>query len=143
MDKKEIIDFINANLACNLATIEGNKPHVRGMMIYKADEKGILFHTWKMKDLHQQLIKNPYIELAFFNPKQMVQVRVSGEAELIEDMDLKKQVVNTPGREYLKQWIEEKKLFGYDGLSVFRVKNCKATVWTMSTNFEEKKYITL
>ena len=45
MRKEEIIKFINENLVCTLATAESNQPHLRGMMAYKADKSGIIFHT--------------------------------------------------------------------------------------------------
>jgi len=45
MNKSEILGFLNANPLCHLATVEGNKPHVRGMMLYRADENGLIFHT--------------------------------------------------------------------------------------------------
>ena len=57
MTKEEIYAFISANPASHVATVEGNKPHVRGILLYRADENGIVFHTGKMKDLHKQLIE--------------------------------------------------------------------------------------
>ena len=92
MNRSELLAFLNANPVFHLATVEGNKPHVRGMYLYQADENGILFHTGKMKDLHKQLIVNPNVEMSFNNGKfeNLIQVRVSGTAELIEDMDLKR-----------------------------------------------------
>ena len=34
MNKNEIFEFLNANPIFHLATVEGNKPRVRAMMIY-------------------------------------------------------------------------------------------------------------
>jgi len=42
MTKKDIIRFVNAHPICCLATVEGDRPHVRAICMYKADEKGIL-----------------------------------------------------------------------------------------------------
>lgn len=47
MTKTEIIDLINKNPASHLATVDGTRPRVRGMLIYRADEQGIIFH-WTM-----------------------------------------------------------------------------------------------
>jgi len=140
MNKSEMLGFLNTNPLCHLATVEGNKPHVRGMMLYRADENGLIFHTGKMKDLHRQLTTNPHVELSFNNGKfeDLIQVRVSGIVELIEDLELKKEIVQK--REFLKPWIEKT---GYDPMAVYRVKKCVATVWTMATNFALKKFVEL
>lgn len=138
MNKDEILSLINNNPACHLATVEGEKPHVRGMLIYRADENGLIFHTGCMKDLLKQLTVNPLVELCFNNFQDFIQIRVSGKVELVEDMELKKEIVGK--RDFLKPWIEA---MGYEMLTVFAVKNCVATVWTMEANFAPKTYIKL
>jgi uncharacterized pyridoxamine 5'-phosphate oxidase family protein len=55
MDKKEILEFLNANRTSHLATVEGGAPRIRAIGIIKADDDGILFQTWKSKDLGKQL----------------------------------------------------------------------------------------
>lgn len=136
MDRNEIIGFLNANPVFHLATVEGSKPHVRGMYLYRADEEGILFHTGKTKDLHQQLTANPNVEMSFNNGKlaNLIQVRVSGTAELIEDRDLKKEIVQK--RPFLKPWVERD---GYESLAVYLVRKGMAVVWTMNDNFAQKE----
>lgn len=67
MDKNEILEFIRNCRSCDLATVEGDQPRVRGMLPYRIDEKGILFHTGKFKDVHKQLTKNPKVECCFFD----------------------------------------------------------------------------
>lgn len=138
MNKAEILDFLNSNPVCHLATIDGDQPRVRGMLMYRADENGILFHTGSFKDLYKQMQQNPNVELCFSSADSSKQVRVSGKAEFIEDHSLKEEIVNK--RSFLKPWVEEQ---GYDMLKVLRVTNCTATVWTMETNFEPKKYVQL
>ncbi len=140
MNKSEILAFMNSYPLCHLATIEGNMPRVRGMMLYQADENGILFHTGKMKDLHKQLSANPLVELCFNNGKfeALIQVRVSGVAELVEDLELKKEIVQK--REFLKPWVEKG---GYEPLAVYRIQHGKAVVWTMAANFAPKAVIEL
>src|SRR4030065_1697266 len=102
MNKNEVFEFLDTNPVFHLATIEGNKPRVRGLLLYKADENGIIFHTGKMKDLHKQLTKNPHVEMCFNNGnfENLIQIRVSGTVELIEDLELKKEIVQK--REFLK-----------------------------------------
>lgn len=138
MTKTEIIEFINKNPAAHLATVDGGKPHVRGMLIYRADEQGILFHTGTSKDLYKQLMKNPDVELCFNSYKENIQVRVSGQAEEVKDSALKKEIVEA--RPFLKPWLEQ---YGEDLLAVFRVTKATAVIWTMATNFAPKTPITL
>jgi pyridoxamine 5'-phosphate oxidase len=138
MTKTEIIQFLNANPACHLATADGNQPRVRGMLIYRADEQGILLHTGTTKDLCKQMLANPRVELCFNNMKDGVQVRVTGKAELVEDQKLKEEIV--ANRPFMKPWIEQR---GYKFLAVFRVKDAAATVWTMATNLELRVAIQL
>lgn len=137
MTKTEILDFIKANPRSFMATVEGNKPHVRGMGIYKADEDGIIIQTWTLKDIHKQVVNNPEVELCFNNFESGIQVRVSGKAEIIDDLELKKKVVED--RAFMKPTVEEK---GYDAVALYRVKG-KATVWTREKNFDPKEYIEL
>ncbi len=140
MNKNEIFAILNTNPAFHLATVEGNKPHVRGLLLYKADENGIIFHTGKMKDLHKQLTENPHIEMCFNNGNfgNLIQIRVSGTVELIEDLELKKEIVQK--REFLKPWVDQ---MGYEFLAVYRMKKGVAMVWTMTTNFAPKEFIEL
>lgn len=140
MNKAEIIAFLNANPVFHLATLDGEKPRVRGMLLYRADEKGILFHTGKMRDLYKQLAKNPHVELAFNNgsDENLIQVRISGTVDLVEDLELKKEIVRN--RDFLKPFVKQA---GYDPLAVYRIKNGVASIWTMKTNLEPKKFVEL
>ncbi len=140
MTKQEIYEILNGNPVFFLASAEGDQPRVRGLFLYRADSDGIVFHTGTMKDLCRQLMANPKTELCFFDPKRGVQVRVTGRAELVEDLRLKKEIVNHPTRKFLKAWTDE---MGMDILAVFRVKDGVATTWTMDTNFEPKNQIRL
>ena len=138
MTKQEIIEFINKNPTFSLATTEGNQPHVRTMMIYRADENGLIFATTTLKALFQQLQANPIVELCFYNQQEFSQVRIEGSVEILDDMELKKQIVED--LPFLKPLIESK---GYDVLICYRIKDAKAIFWTMEKNFEPKQYIQL
>lgn len=138
MDKTEIFKLINANPMCHLATAEGDTPHVRGMMMYNADESGIVFHTGKAKDLSRQLIANPKVEFCFFDQASGTQIRVSGKVEAVDDTKFKQEIVKN--REFLKPIVDQ---LGFDVLSVYRVKNLRATVWSFETNLAPKTYINL
>lgn len=137
MDKTEIFEFMNANPMFHLATMDGSKPRVRGLRLYRADENGIVFHTGKMKDLHKQLMENPQVEMCFINPdpQNLMQIRVSGVVELVEDIELKKEIVEK--RDFLKPWIEQG---GYDPLAVYRMKTGMGTIWRMSSSMAPKEH---
>ncbi len=140
MNKNEIFEFLNVNPVFHLATIDGDRPRVRGMLLYRADENGIVFHTGKMRDLHKQLTENPKVEMSFNNgsDEDLVQIRVSGAVELVEDMGLKKEIVRE--REFLKPLVEK---MGYDFLAVYRLKNGTASIWTMKKNLAPKELVKL
>jgi uncharacterized pyridoxamine 5'-phosphate oxidase family protein len=138
MNKAEVLAFLNDNHDCHLATVEGNKPHVRAMGMYRADENGIIIQTSRVKDLYKQLSANPNVELCFYNPKDSIQIRVSGTVELVEDMELKKEILAQ--RHFLKPLVDKE---GYEVLAIYWLKKGRATVWTFATNLAPKTYIEL
>jgi len=121
-----------------LATLEGNRPHVRGILLYRADDEGIIIHPGKMKDLYKQLCDNSEAEFCFNDFQSNIQIRVSGQLELEDNQELKEEIVGQ--RDFLKPWVEQ---FGYEFLAIFRMTKGKACVWTMETNFAPKEYIEL
>ncbi|HEY94463.1 MAG TPA: pyridoxamine 5'-phosphate oxidase family protein [Dehalococcoidia bacterium] len=137
MTKEEILELIKANPTAYMATVEGNQPRVRAMGIPKADENGIIIQTWTIKDIHQQVVNNPQIELCFNDMKAGIQVRVSGKAEIIDDIEAKEKMVEE--RPFMKPTVEK---HGIDVVALYRLKG-KATIWTRDKNFEPKEYIDL
>ncbi|MHC4154872.1 MAG: pyridoxamine 5'-phosphate oxidase family protein [Planctomycetota bacterium] len=138
MTREEVFKFIKENPVFSLASAEDNKPHVRIMMLYRADENGVIFNTGENKDVHRQLTANPQVEMCFYNAEQGRQVRISGTVEVLEDLELKKRVV--ADYPFLKEWVDRE---GYEVLIVYRLSKGKATTWTMETNFQPKEYVQL
>ena len=138
MTRKEVLEFVAKNPVCSLATIDGHQPRVRMIMLYRADENGIIFVTGKYKDVYNQLQENPAMEMCFFNQEAGRQLRIEATVEMLDDLELKKQVLEK--FTFLKPWIEKQ---GFDIMICYRLKNAKATTWTMETNFEPKTYIQL
>jgi uncharacterized pyridoxamine 5'-phosphate oxidase family protein len=136
--KTEIYKLLNENPVFHLATIEGNKPKVRGMLLFRADEAGIVFHTAQNKDVYTQITQNPAAELCF--QANTTQIRVSGTLEESDDEALREEIFNHPTRAFLQIW-KEKGIAPL--LKIFILKNGKATEWTMETNFNEKEFIDL
>lgn len=138
MQKEQLFQLMNENPAFHLATMDGDQPRVRGMLLYRADEDGIIFHTASTKDVYKQIQANPKVELCFQG--QGIQVRVSGTLERIDDENLRNEIYQHPTRKFLQAWKEQ----GVDSiLEIFRLKNGTAVTWTMDTNFEEKKPVQL
>jgi len=136
--KTDILRLLNENPVFHLATIEGNKPKVRGMLLFRADEAGIIFHTAESKDVYTQIKQNPAAELCF--QANGTQIRVSGTLEESDDEALREEIFNHPTRKFLQAWKENGIAFL---LKIFVLKNGEATEWTMETNFNEKEYIDL
>lgn len=140
MTQQEVFEFINKNMACNLATCVDNKPYARWMWMYRADEKGIIFHTGTVKDVCKQLLANPNVELCFYNqdPQNMIQIRVSGVAIPENDIKLKEEIISN--RPFLKPIVAK---YGVEIIGVFRVQKMAATIWSMAKNLEPKEVINI
>ena len=138
MDKQQIYKFMRDNPTAAIATADENRPFVRIIMLYRADEAGIIFCTGEDKDFNRQLRRNPVIEICVTDIKKEKQLRVSGTIEELEDIELKEQVVRD--WPFLKEWVDRE---GIDALVVYNLKGGRATVWTMETNFSPKTYIEL
>jgi uncharacterized pyridoxamine 5'-phosphate oxidase family protein len=144
MNKTEILNILNANPVFYLATCEGAQPRVRGMLMYKADERGIIFHTSSLKDLYKQIKANPAAELCFSEPKTGAQVRVSGVLEESNDAALKEEILQSPSREFLRKMKDAQGTDNFDKTyAVFILKNAKAVVWDYESNFKPKTEISL
>ncbi|MFL0196317.1 pyridoxamine 5'-phosphate oxidase family protein [Clostridium sp. WILCCON 0269] len=142
MIKEEIFELMRKNPVFFLATAEDNQPRVRGMLLYKVDENGIIFHTGIMKDVYRQVMKNPRVELCFNG--NGTQVRISGELEVVDDDNLKDEISEHPTRKFLKPWKESGELKNfYKTFVVFRLKHGIATTWTIEKNFGPKELIQL
>lgn len=138
MMKEEMFQLMNANPVFHLATMDGDQPRVRGMLLFRADEDGIIFHTASTKDVFTQISNNPKAELCFQG--QGSQIRVAGTLELVKDEKLKEEIYSHPSRAFLQAWKEN----GIDGLlQIFILKNGTAVEWTMATNFEPKDPVQL
>jgi uncharacterized pyridoxamine 5'-phosphate oxidase family protein len=134
--------FANQNPACWVATCVDGQPHVRGMLMWFADETGFYFHTGTMKPLADQLAQNPRVEVAYYNPGKGPgegrMMRVSGRIERVLDPALEARLVKE--RAWLTHMVEAQA----DGtLYLFRIVHGEIHDWTMATNLHEKEQIPL
>ncbi len=144
MQKEQIYNIMNQNPAFFLATIDGEVPRVRGMLLYRADEQGIVFHTGTMKKLYGQILANPNVELCFVDQKSGAQVRVSGRIDIVDERALKEEITAHPSRQFLRTWKDGGEMEDfYDSFVVMRLKAGKAIVWTMAENFASAQEILL
>lgn len=143
MNKSDIVKIINGNPRFFLGTIENGFPKVRGMLAYEISEKGILFHTSKLKDIYKQLLNNSNCELCFIC-ENGTQIRLMGNAEEVNNSKLMTEIFNHPSREFLREWKDEGSISNLDEeIAIFNFHYDKALVWNMDTNFESKRYINM
>ena len=138
MNRSDVFTILNSNPIFFLATSENHKPHVRVITLFRADENGLIFATGKHKDIYQQLIANPYVELLFWIAHEDIQIRIGGTAKLFEDLETKKLVVEK--FTFLKPWVEQE---GYDQLAPFCIANAEAYIWTRKAELNQKEHISL
>ena len=126
MNKIEILEFLNENPEFFLATCEGNEPRGRGMRLYQADQGGLFFNTCKDKSLHKQLMKNPSVELCFYDGCT-TQVRIRGKVQLVEDSQYKEQMCskNPEMRTFIIQ----------DRIAIYKLTHAKVKVWEMDMEY--------
>lgn len=138
MTKQEMLQLMNGNPVFHLATVEGDQPRVRGMLLYRAGEDGIIFHTASTKDLSAQIKENPRAELCFQSGG--VQLRVAGTLQQVVDEALQAEIYSHPSRGFLREW---QRLGVETNLEIYIMKHGIATEWTMERNFDEKSYTQL
>ena len=127
MNKEEMIQFMQSHPVFQLGTIDGGKPRVRTISLFRADENGIMFYTNTAKDVYKQLMANSQVELCFVHSQPATEIRVSGKVEPVDDEQLKNQI-NPENPQTV---------------AVFILRNGKATAWTMETADEPKTYVDL
>ena len=138
MESDEYIKFANDNPTSYLASVEGDQPRVRGLLLWFADKTGLYYNTGAMKEMYKQLQANPKVEVCFFDAKSksLQQMRVAGQVFFLNDLDLKKKLI--AARPFLKQWGLTPE---NPDLIVFRVAKCHVHFWTIETNMQPKKYV--
>jgi len=128
--------FANENPTCFLATIDGDRPRVRGMQLLFCNEEGFYFSTGSMKNMYGQLQKTPHTEVCFFSAKEFRSMRVEGKVEFITDSKEKEEIFSKVG------WL--KSIVGTPDNTMwtpFRIAKGRVHFWTMQTNLEKPVFI--
>lgn len=133
MSFQECIDFITENPGCSLATMDGAQPRVRGMIPLWTRADGIWFTTAATKNLYTQLRANPRVELNFMRMAPLAGLRVTGEAEIVEDLELKGKALEE--RSFLKALGLHRP--DDPNFVLFRIAHGEAHFWKWENNLKE------
>jgi uncharacterized pyridoxamine 5'-phosphate oxidase family protein len=88
MDIKEVVDFAMANPVAYMATVDGARPRVRAMNMWKVDNSGFYFHNNATKSLYDQLKKNQKVDMIFPESGNKGPLRVAGTVEWLDEATL-------------------------------------------------------
>jgi pyridoxamine 5'-phosphate oxidase len=142
MTFQECVDYIKRNPNGFLATAIGNKPHVRPMTVWLADETGIYFYTSRVKPLASQLEKNNNVEIAFHQPGIPPDIgsilRIAGCIEFVEDMAIRIRLYETVP--WLKT-IGTGKPDSSPTIIVFRIPKGYFNYWTWENNINPGPWV--
>jgi len=128
MTRDQVLEFVKANPVAFMATAERGKPRVRAMQTALVEPAGLVFCTGVQKDIHQQLVAGGSVELAYWDAKSGVQVRVRGEMERVADIAVTKRIIDEVFT-FLKPVVAQS---GYEAFSVFRLAKGTSVVWRMT-----------
>ncbi len=85
----DAIEFANRHPVCFAATIDGDRPRVRGLMLLRADESGFYFTSQPQKNIIRQLSVNPNIEVCFYKQGGVLDdtemLRISGRVRFLDE----------------------------------------------------------
>ena len=138
MTRQEILEFIEANPVAWIATVEGDRPHVRALRAFRVRDDGPLFQISEPKDVYRQLAENPNVEACFNDQERGVQVRVSGKVSFVEDDAVLEAVLVE--RSFLQPLTEKQ---GRGAIKLFVIADAMAYAWTRENNWVPKEYVKL
>jgi len=124
MNRQEVIELVRKNPVSHMATLEDGKPRVRAVHTALVDESGLTFCTGTPKPVCAQLLADPSVELSYWDREKGVPVRLRGEVEHLDDVDLKKRIVAEVFT-FLQPVVEQ---HGYDALALFRLSGGESRV---------------
>ena len=128
MTRDQVLEFVKANPVAFMATVERGKPRVRAMQTALVEPAGLVFCTGVQKDVHQQLVAGGSVELAYWDAKNDVQVRVRGEMERVADVTVTKRILDEVFT-FLKPVVAQ---YEYEIFSSFRLAKGTSIVWRMA-----------
>lgn len=127
MDFQSAIEYTKKNPVGFIGTTEGDQPHVRGFMILFADQSGFYFCTSASKPVYRQILKNPKIEVCFYDHEKMDMMRISGKSETVENIQLKKKILEE--QKFLRDIF---KTADNPDFIIFRLSHGEGQYWNMT-----------
>lgn len=88
----EVIKFLEENPHTYLATVEDGNPRVRPFDLMYTEGKRFYFCTNNQKEVYEQLVGNPNIELSVMNSK-MEWARLRGKIVFLDNIVVKKKIL--------------------------------------------------
>jgi uncharacterized pyridoxamine 5'-phosphate oxidase family protein len=128
MTRDQVLAFVKANPVAFMATVERGKPRVRAMQTALIEPAGLVFCTGTQKDVYQQLAADGSVELAYWDAKNGMHVRVRGEMERVADVAVTKRIIDEVFT-FLKPVVAQR---GYEAFSAFRLARGTSVVWRMA-----------
>lgn len=94
--RETITRIIKGCIYGNLATVsaDGKRPRVRPVCAFLEDDLTILVPTHRSTRKIAEIENNPCVEICFVDSEHW-QVRVSGEVDVVGDLDVKKRLMET------------------------------------------------
>lgn len=117
---KEVHDFLKAAKTYYLATVEGDKPHVRPFGTIDIFDGKLYIQTGKSKKVSEQMLANPNIEISAMNGEKWIRI----EAEAVLDDNIRAQ------EHMMENYPELRPLYtpGDGNTEVFYLKNVTAQI---------------
>lgn len=136
MNLQDCLAFARENPVCQLATVDGDQPHVRTVLLWFADESGFYFILLSPKQVCAQLTANPKAEVCFTRRAADLmsarQLRVAGRMELVSDPVLQQRALRE--RAFLST-LAGRPVDPY--VQIFRLTDCDAHFWGMTDVLRE------
>lgn len=121
---KEILEFLRECGTFYLATTEGDQPRVRPFGVVCEFEGKLYIATTNKKDVYNQMLKNPKIEICGMNKDKWM--RVAGEVELDEHREARVAMMEA-NKSLENMYNVDDNLF-----VVLSFKNAKATLYSFT-----------
>lgn len=99
-----------------------------------ADQRGIFFSTGKAKNVFNQIVANPAVELCFYEQATERQLRITASTEQIDNPQIKSEIINK--FPFLKPWIEQ---VGMEQMGVFHLISPKGLLISSSGPEEQRQ----
>lgn len=88
----EVINFLEENPHTYFATVENGRPRVRPFDFMYSEEDKIYFCTSNQKEVYEQLMENPNVELSVMNSR-MEWIRLRGKTVFLDRVSVKERIL--------------------------------------------------